>query len=101
MRKHFRVSAVGAAAIAAALSLAACGSSSSTSSSTSTSTGSTASSGGSTSSSGQAAAAAVAPFLQTPTTINLTTPATQSPPQGLTVGLRDGNLQSAQELTAR
>lgn len=76
------------AMFAFALALAACGSSSSSSSSASTaaSSGSSGSSSGSSgSASTSAAAAALTPYKTLPTSINITTPLSSSPPKGKTI----------------
>ena len=76
------------AVFAFALALAACGSSSSSSSSASSaaSSGSSGSSSGSSgSASTSAAAAALTPYKTLPTSINITTPLSSSPPKGKTI----------------
>ena len=94
-----RKTLMGAVAISAALVLSACSSSGGNSSSSSTASGGGASSGGGTGSSGVAAALAYEKkFLNTPTSINVSTPLSKKPASGKTLIGLDSGLGSAKVL---
>src|SRR5438445_13441840 len=92
---------VSIAGVVAVLGVAACSSSSKSKAATG---GTTSGGGGATTTAagspeGQAATQAVAPFLNPPTSINISTPLSKAPPKGLKVGWLEGNLDAIRVIT--